>query len=113
MKVFKSIFLIINYKTFLVTAIAIGATYVCDRFMLRADYPLTIVGIAIVFPVVFSIDSAYKRREKALNELGNFKAHLLAIYYASRHWVDVKDVEFQRKVKNQLILLFKQLFLVF
>lgn len=77
--------------------------------MLRADYPLTIVGIAIVFPVVFSIDSAYKRREKALNELGNFKAHLLAIYYASRHWVDVKDVEFQRKVKNQLILLFKSL----
>lgn len=109
MKVFRSIFLIINYKTFIVTAIAIASTYLCDRFNLIADFPLTIVGIAIVFPVVFSIDSAYKRREKALNELGNFKAHLLAIYYASRHWVDVKDLDFQRKVKDQLIVLFRSL----
>lgn len=109
MKVLKSIFLIINYKTFIVTAIAIASTYACDYYDLKADFPLTIVGIAIVFPVVFSIDSAYKRREKALNELGNFKAHLLAIYYSSRHWVEVEDVNFQKKVKEQLIILFSSL----
>ncbi len=109
MKVLKSIFLIINYKTFIVTILAMASTYACDYFLLRADFPLTIVGIAIVFPVVFSIDSAYKRREKALNELGNFKAHLLSIYYASRHWVATKDVDFQRKVKQELIVLFSSL----
>ena len=34
---------------------------------------MTLVGIAIVFPVVFSIDSAYKRRERALSYLADLK----------------------------------------
>lgn len=101
MRVLKSLYLIINYKTFIVTALAVGSTYICRIFQLKADFPLTVIGIAIVFPVVFSIDSAYKRRERALGLLGDFKAHLLAIYYASRDWVD--SDEYEKKVKDQLI----------
>ncbi|MEM6524294.1 MAG: hypothetical protein AAGF85_03450 [Bacteroidota bacterium] len=101
MKVFKSLYLIINYKTFIVTALAVGSTYACRIFDLKADFPLTIIGIAIVFPVVFSIDSAYKRRERALGLLADFKAHLLAIYYASRDWVESEG--FEKEVKDQLM----------
>ncbi|MEM7108352.1 MAG: hypothetical protein AAF519_09015 [Bacteroidota bacterium] len=101
MKVLRSLYLIINYKTFIVTALAVGSTYACRIFELKADFPLTIIGIAIVFPVVFSIDSAYKRRERALGLLGDFKAHLLAIYYASRDWVESEG--FEKEVKHQLI----------
>ncbi|MEM9855991.1 MAG: hypothetical protein AAF843_01470 [Bacteroidota bacterium] len=101
MKVLKSLYLIINYKTFIVTALAVGSTYACRIFELKADFPLTIIGIAIVFPVVFSIDSAYKRRERALGLLGDFKAHLLSIFYASRDWVESKG--FEKEVKIQLM----------
>lgn len=100
-KVLRSLYLIINYKTFIVTTLAIGSTYTCRLLDLKADFPLTIIGISIVFPVVFSIDSAYKRRERALALLADFKAYLLAIFYASRDWVESEG--FEREVKGQLI----------
>lgn len=103
MKVLRSLYLIINYKTFIVTALAIGSTWTCSYYKIIAEFPLTVIGIAIVFPVVFSIDSAYKRREKALGLLGDFKAHLLAIYYASRDWLEPEDKDFQNRVKNELL----------
>jgi hypothetical protein len=72
-------------------------------YAIHADFPLNLVGIAIVFPVVFSIDSAYKRRERALGLLSDFKAHLLVTYQASRDWVDAKDAKFPERVKTQLM----------
>jgi hypothetical protein len=44
-----------------------------------ADFPVMLVSVAIVFPVVFSIDSAYKRRENALKHLADFRGHAVAI----------------------------------
>ena len=35
-----------------------------------ANFPLTPLATAIVFPIVFSINSAYKRREAALDDYG-------------------------------------------
>ncbi len=103
MKVLKSLFLIINYKTFVVMGLAVASTWLCGYFGLVADFPLTLIGIAIVFPVVFSIGSAYKRRERALAYLGDFKAHLLALYFASRDWVDAEEEDFSGKMKNKII----------
>lgn len=102
MKVIKSLYLIINYKTFIVTILAVVSTWLCDYYRIIADFPLTLVAIAIVFPVVFSIDSAYKRRERALALLGDFKAHVVAIYHASRDWVGADEV-FRNEIKGQLI----------
>lgn len=103
MKVLRSLYLIINYKTFIITALAITSTWACRYYNIKADFPLTVIGIAIVFPVVFSIDSAYKRRENALTMLGDFKAHLLAIYYASRDWIQPENAMYQKKMKEQLL----------
>ena len=102
MKVFKSLFLIINYKTFVVMLLAVGATWVCGRYGIVANFPLTLIGIAIVFPVVFSIGSAYKRRERALQYLGDFKAHLLALYFASRDWVDSEQKGFASEMRSKI-----------
>ena len=46
-----------------------------------------LVGVAIVFPVVFSIGSAYNRRETALQRFSDFKGHSITLYYASRDWI--------------------------
>jgi len=102
MKILRSLYLIINYKTFIVTILAVVSTWLCNRYNVIADFPLTLIGIAMVFPVVFSIDSAYKRRERALWMLSDFKAHVLAIYLASRDWLDGNE-DFEEEVKDKLI----------
>ncbi|HNP18546.1 MAG TPA: hypothetical protein PKL31_08945 [Fulvivirga sp.] len=102
MRVFKSIFLIINYKTFIITALAVISTWLCSKYHIVAEFPLTLVAIAIVFPVVFSIDSAYKRRERALSLLADFKAHVLSIYQASRDWIGVES-DYKDEIKSHLL----------
>lgn len=109
MRVLKSVFLIINYKTFIVTALAVISTFLCGKYGIKADFPLTIIGIAIVFPVVFSIDSAYKRRERTLMLLADFRAHAQAMYLACGQWLSIKDLQFQEEAKNRLILIYDAL----
>ncbi len=55
------------------------------------DFPMTIIGIAVVFPIVFSIGGAYKRREVALVYYGNIKALSRMMYFASRDWLRDSD----------------------
>src|SRR6187402_3073229 len=92
-KVLRSFFLIINYKTLIITTLSVLSTYICFHFGLTAKFPDMLVGVAIVFPVVFSISAAYTRRETALQRFSDFKGHALAIYYASRDWTTEKDGE--------------------
>ena len=86
MQLFRSFFQIINYKTFIVTTLSVISTYLCYHNGLTAKFPDMLVGVAIVFPVVFSIGSAYNRRETALQRLSDFKGHGAAIYFATRDW---------------------------
>src|SRR6476661_8451071 len=99
-KVLKSFFLIINYKTLIVTALSIISTYVCFRFGFVAKFPDMLVGVAIVFPVVFSIGSAYNRRETALQRFSDFKGHAIAFYYASRDWTTDKESDLPAKART-------------
>ena len=89
MKTIRSLYLIINYKTLIVTALSLVSTWLCMRYNFQANLPLTLIGIAIVFPVVFSIDSAYKRRERALALLADFEGHLKALYMAPLDFVRI------------------------
>jgi hypothetical protein len=86
MKLFKSFTKIINYKTLIVTVLSVVSTKLCYDYHLIARFPDMLVGVAIVFPVVFSIGSAYSRRETALQKLSDFKGHAVAIYFATRDW---------------------------
>lgn len=99
-RVIRSFSLIINYKTFIITALAVISTYLCFRFGLTAKFPDMLVGVAIVFPVVFSIGSAYTRRETALQRFADFKGHAVAIYYATRDWTTSKDHDLTTRVKQ-------------
>ncbi len=79
--------LIVNFKTLGIAILAVFATWFSLRLNLVADYPLTIISTAVIFPIVFSIGHAYKRREAALDDYGTIKAHGRAIYFASRDWL--------------------------
>ncbi|MCP4181302.1 MAG: hypothetical protein GY756_26360 [bacterium] len=98
-KSFRSIF---NYKTIIVLILSVVSTYLCIHFEYFANFPLTLVGIAVVFPIVFSISGAYKRRETALRHYGVLKAHGRAIYFASRDWVPDSEDKYQEQLKELL-----------
>jgi hypothetical protein len=112
-KVLKSFLLIINYKTLIITALSVISTYVCFRLGLTAKFPDMLVGVAIVFPVVFSIGSAYNRRETALQRFSDFKGHAIAAYYATRDWTTDKNNELPLRVRslvNEMIILMRSMF---
>jgi hypothetical protein len=113
-RILKSFLLIINYKTVIITILAIISTYVCIHFNFTAKFPDMLVGVAIVFPVVFSIGSAYNRRETALQRLSDFKGHAVAIYFAMRDWPSDKtnDLPAQgRKLILEAVSLMKEMFM--
>jgi len=87
MKIIKNFSKIIDSQTIIITFLAILSTYLCNRFGFYADLPSGLIGIAIIFPIVFSINSAYKRREEALKYFASLRAHAIAIFYAHRDWV--------------------------
>jgi hypothetical protein len=112
-RVLKSFMLIINYKTLIITALSVISTYVCFRLGLTAKFPDMLVGVAIVFPVVFSIGSAYNRRESALQRFSDFKGHAIAAYYAARDWPTEKNNDLPSRVRmlvNEIIILMRQMF---
>jgi predicted membrane chloride channel (bestrophin family) len=84
LKRLKTITLIINTKAIVIAGLAVLSTFLCLSFEITANFPLTLLATAIVFPIVFSINSAYKRRAAALDDYGSLKSHGRAIYFATR-----------------------------
>ena len=113
LKTFRSLKLIINYKTWVITGLSVLSSYTCFHLGLVAKFPDMLVGVAIVFPVVFSIGSAYTRRETALQRFSDFKGHAIAIFYASRDWSTEKDTDLSSRAKAiilELLVLMKDMF---
>ncbi|QUL38430.1 hypothetical protein [Erythrobacter sp. JK5] len=88
---FTRIGLVINGKSLMIVALAVVSTWASLKLGLIADYPLTIISTAVIFPIVFSIGHAYKRREAALDDYGIIKAHGRALYFAARDWLPDED----------------------
>ena len=95
----RSFSLIINYKTFVITAMSVLSSYLCFTYGLIAKFPDMLVGVAIVFPVVFSIGSAYNRREAALQRWADFRGHAIAIFYATRDWPSDKNNDLAERTR--------------
>jgi hypothetical protein len=115
MKLFRSFTKIINYKTLIVTVLSVVSTYLCYRFHLIAKFPDMLVGVAIVFPVVFSIGSAYNRRETALQKLSDFKGHAVAIYFATKDWHGNPSADLHLRVRehiHDMLVLMREMFKV-
>jgi hypothetical protein len=111
--VLKSFLLIINYKTLIITTLSVVSTYVCYRLGFTAKFPDMLVGVAIVFPVVFSIGSAYNRRESALQRFSDFKGHAIAIFYATRDWTTDKNHNLPQQVRDivsEMMMIMRKMF---
>ena len=99
--------LILNWKSLLIVLLAMLSTFVSLKAGIAADFPLTMISTAIVFPIVFSIGHAYKRRENALDDYGTIKAHGRAIYFAARDWLPERNDDRLRHIEGVLEELLK------
>ena len=94
--------LVVDMKTLYVSILAVGSMVVCKEYGIEGNFPLTLISTAIIFPIVFSIGGAYKRRETALSHYGSIKANGRAIYHAVRDWMPEADEESLAKTRDVL-----------
>ena len=92
--------LIVNWQTLIIAGLAVASTYICIAQKWEAEFPLALVATSIIFPIVFSIGGAYKRREAALKEYAAIKGYLRAIYFVSRDWLENPKAENVSKMKG-------------
>lgn len=102
MRAIASLTHVVNLKSILVAGLAVLSTWLSLRFGITADFPLTLIATAIVFPLVFSISTAYNRREKALDDYGRLKALGRALYLGSRDWLPRQDQARDEELKAAL-----------
>ncbi len=70
---------IINYRTLITIFLSIVVPYIAYRFRIVYNLDLTLISIAIIFPLVFTIRGAFRRREKALEYLSRFRSSLKTV----------------------------------
>ncbi len=74
-------FAIIDFKTGYVILLCIGITYLCYTYSFSYNLNITLISIAVVFPLVFTIRQAFRKRDMVIRLLSVFKASLNAVYY--------------------------------
>tara|TARA_R110002167_G_scaffold336596_2_gene544004 strand:+ start:234 stop:986 length:753 start_codon:yes stop_codon:yes gene_type:complete len=72
---------ILNHRTVFVLVISVLSTYLCYRYNFNFNLDLTLISIAIIFPLVFTIRGSFRRREKALEHLSEFRSTLKTLRY--------------------------------
>jgi predicted membrane chloride channel (bestrophin family) len=90
----SAILSVFNTRLFIILLETIAIFFVYDYYTINIKADYTIMSIAIIFPLVFSITSAYQRRQDAINlylEFRNKIIDLTNIFYAVEN---VKDKDY-------------------
>ncbi|MBN7815561.1 hypothetical protein [Algoriphagus pacificus] len=70
---------IINWRTLVALVITGLTTHFTLIKNFQYNFDLTMISIAIIFPLVFTIRGAFRRREKAIEHLAKFKSGLITV----------------------------------
>jgi predicted membrane chloride channel (bestrophin family) len=73
---------ILDYKTAALLFCCVAVTYICLEWGFGYSLNVTLFSIAVVFPLVFTIREAFKRRDHALRFLSQFKSAMFSVHYA-------------------------------
>jgi len=71
---------LLNYQTLAVLLVSMGSCYTAVMFEIDYNYDLLLLNLAITFPLSFSIQAAFRRRERALEFLSLFKSSLCTVH---------------------------------
>jgi len=81
----KKFIVILNLRTLIALVIALSTLWVSYTYKFSYNIDLTLLSIAIIFPLVFNIRGSFKRRERALEYLSQFRSALLTLNYYFRN----------------------------
>jgi len=95
---------IINIRTFQVLLICFATSFFVIYYKVEYNFDLTVISIAIIFPLVFTIRAAFRRREKALEHLSRMKSALVTVHHCFQRCKKLDDTK-QAQIKNTLHLL--------
>ena len=82
----KDFLYVITIKTLIVAAASVGATIYCIENEFVTEIPISLIGLAVVFPLVFSIGTAFQRRDLALKEYGAINSNFASIFFVAKNW---------------------------
>ena len=82
--------------------IATVTLWLSYRFNFSYNIDLTLVSIAIIFPLVFNIRGSFQRRERSLEYLSQFRSALLTLHYYFRNSPKLIDDD-KREITNILM----------
>lgn len=68
---------VFNYRMVIILIETIIIYFLYDYYQIRFQLDFTIMSVAIVFPLVFSITSAYQRRQDSINEFSVFRNKII------------------------------------
>jgi len=93
---------IINHRTLIALLISIITPIIAYQYNINYNIDLTLISIAIVFPLVFTIRSSFRRREKALEHLSQFRAAIKTVHY---FFLSTKSLDAEKKDEISNILI--------
>jgi len=93
---------VVNRRTLIALVISFATLYVAYKYNINYNIDLTLISIAIVFPLVFTIRSSFRRREKALEHLSQFRAAIKTVDYFFMSSPTLTD-EKKQEISNILI----------
>lgn len=82
---------IMDSKMLLLGLVSIAVTYACFSFNISYDLDITMFSVAVIFPLVFTIREAFKRRDNALKFLSQFKSSLCSVHYCFEQCKKLND----------------------
>ena len=100
----KQYLVIINHRTWIAMIIALVVPYLAFRYGIEFDMELTLISIAIIFPLVFTIRGSFRRREKALEHLSEFRSTLKTFSYFLMSNVKLTEEDQEEATKLMLNL---------
>ena len=98
---FLSVF---NYRLLFILVETVIVFFLYREYQITIDFDISIVSIAIVFPLVFSITSAYQRRQEAIGLFLDFRNKIIDL---TNIFFAVDKIE-----KMDYYLLFNKLFVI-
>jgi hypothetical protein len=77
-----------TWHTLFMVVLSCLATLLCTKSMLdfSFDTSMSIVAVGTIFPLVFSVQASFQRRERALAALASLKGAIFAVYLMFRTW---------------------------
>ena len=95
--------IVFNIKVFFVLLITSVVYYLCLKFNFVIDNDYNIISIAIIFPLVFSITSAFNKRQESLKYFSELRSNLISIsdFFSSTSEISIQtNREVNKILKN-------------